>query len=79
MKPKYFLPYCVFSLGLMFAFGCASLSGTDGSTIDPEAIGNTAGGVAAAVTGNPALGAGIAAIVAGGLGWWLKKKKDAAK
>lgn len=44
-----------------------------------EEVGSVAGGVATAVTGNPAIGIGVSAIVVGVGGWFANKRRKAAK
>lgn len=65
---------------------CKALGAAFGGGDDPEvdrqaqAAGEAAGGVVTAVTGNPIIGGGVALIVTGAAGVWLKlrKKKPAA-
>jgi hypothetical protein len=57
---------------------CAALSGADGSGPDPAVIGDTAGGIATAVTGNPAIGIAVGTLVGGAATWFYKRKKAPA-
>lgn len=60
---------------------CKALGAAFSGSTDPEAdaqarqAGETAGGAVTMVTGNPILGGGVALIVTGAAGIWLKLRK----
>lgn len=76
------LPSYVLTTGIcMIGGACSALSGLSGGEtgVDPQAIGDTVGGIATVATGNPAIGLAVGTIVGGCAAWFFKRRKAAGK
>jgi len=82
MRPHYTLRRAILSSVVVASVACSSLPGEAGDAAAEaqlETASTFVGGAATAVTGNPAIGAGLGALVLAVGGFFVHKRRKAAK